>query len=82
VAGFDLPEQLLKGRPLQRPSRKSSVVEMLAQSNPAFRFLAGDIGLAGLALRIETVEILFETFVAVETFPSLSWQAWKGLVGS
>jgi hypothetical protein len=55
-------EQSPQGRALQRPARIPAVVVPLCERNPALGLLARDIGLACLALRVETVEILFEPF--------------------
>ena len=42
-------------------ARDPPVIIMIPQHLPAFMFLTGDIGFTGLTLRIERVEILFQT---------------------
>ena len=61
--GLDVGEQLLQGRALQRAAGEAAVVIALADGGPAFRLLAGDIGLAGLALGVEGVELHVEAFL-------------------
>ena len=57
----DVGEQALQARALQGSSRDSSVFVDGWQRHPALRFLARDIRGAGFSLRIEGVELLFET---------------------
>ena len=54
----------LQRRALQRRARDAAVVVAVGHQHPAFRLLAGDVGFAGLALRIERVELLLQTFLA------------------
>ena len=49
-------EQKLQGRAVERSARESSVIEPVGHERPALVGLALDIGLAGLALRVERVE--------------------------
>jgi hypothetical protein len=53
-------EQPLRRRALQRAPGEAAVIVGLADQRPAFRTLAGDIGLAGFALRVQRVELLLE----------------------
>ena len=59
--GIDVGEQALQARALQGSSREPRVLVDSWQQHPALRFLARDIRGAGLSLRIEGVELLFET---------------------
>ena len=54
-------EQALQARALQGSSREPRVLVDGWQQHPALRFLARDIRGAGFSLRIEGVELLFET---------------------
>jgi hypothetical protein len=58
--GFDVGQQPLQRRPFQRAARKAAIVVAVAQRPLALRLLAHDIGLAGLALGSEAVELLFQ----------------------
>ena len=59
--GIDVGEQALQARALQGSSREPRVLVDGWQQHPALRFLARDIRGAGFSLRIEGVELLFET---------------------
>ena len=59
-AGLDVGEQPLERRPLHRAAGEAAVVVEVAHGDPAGVLLARDVGLAGLALRIERVELLLE----------------------
>ena len=63
AAGVDLRHQALQRRALQVPSRDAAVVVTVGEQDPALVPLAPDEGLAGLALRIERVEVLLETLL-------------------
>ena len=67
---LDIPEQALQCGPLQRGAGDAAIVVAVRHQHPAFRALAGDIGLAGLALGIERVELhveaLFRGFARVD----------------
>ena len=52
-----------QGRALQRAAGDAAIIVVIADQHPAFGALAGDIGLAGLALGIEAVELLLEPFL-------------------
>ena len=56
-AGLDVGEQPLQGRALQGAAGEAAVVVAVADQHPALGLLAGDIGLAGLALGVEAVEL-------------------------
>ena len=56
-------KQPLQGGPLQRAAGDAAVVVAVADQHPALGPLAGDIGLAGLALGVEGVELLLEPFL-------------------
>ena len=47
---LDVGEQPLQPRPFQRGARDAAVIVLVAHQHPALRLLAGDLGLAGLAL--------------------------------
>ena len=57
---LDVGEQPLQRRPLHRGAGEPAVVVSRAQAHPALVPLAGDVGLAGLALRMQRVELLLE----------------------
>ena len=63
-ARLDVGEQPLQGRALQRAAGEAAVVVAVGNQHPAFLPLAGDVGLAGLALGIEAVELLLQPFLA------------------
>ena len=52
-AGLDVGEQPLQRRALQRAAGEAAVVVAVAHQHPALGALAGDVGLAGLALGVE-----------------------------
>src|SRR6516225_10011657 len=56
----DVGEQLLQSRPAHRRAGEPAVIIPRAQAHPAFVALADDEGLAGLALRLQRIEFLFE----------------------
>ena len=60
---LDVREQLLQGRALQTAAGEAAVIIALADGGPALGPLAGDIGLAGLALGVERVELHVEAFL-------------------
>ena len=60
---LDVGQQALQGGPLQRAAREAAVVVAVGHQKPALGLLAGDIGLAGLALGVERVELLLEAFL-------------------
>ena len=49
--------------PLQRAAGEAAVVVGLADQHPALGALAGDVGLAGLALGVQGVELLLQPFL-------------------
>ena len=61
---LDVGEQLLQAGAFQRAARDAAIVILIAHQHPAFGLLAGDIGLAGLPLGVEAVELLLEPFLA------------------
>ena len=64
AAGLDVGEQPLQRRAFQRRAGDAAVVVAVGHQHPAFGLLAGDVGLAGLALGIERVELLLQAFLA------------------
>ena len=67
--GIDVVEQALQARALQGSSRAPRVLVDGWQQRPALRLLARDIRGAGFSLRIEGVELLFETPSCAKTRP-------------
>ena len=65
----DVGEQALQARALQGSSREPRVLVDGWQQHPALRFLARDIRGTGLSLRIEGVELLFETLCLLFIHP-------------
>src|SRR4029079_9660283 len=63
LAPLEGGEEPLQGRTLQRAAREAAVVIAVRDEQPAFGFLAGDIGLAGLALGVEAVELHLEALL-------------------
>ena len=61
LAGRDIGEQLLEGRAVEIAAGIGGVVIMLGQQPPALRGLALDVGLAGLALGVERIELLIQS---------------------
>ena len=57
---LDVGEKALQPGPLQRSAGDAAVVIGGAHQHPAFGLLAGDVGLAGLALGVEAVELLLQ----------------------
>ena len=64
LAGFDICEQSLERRALQGAAGYAAVVIAVGDQHPAFRALAGDVGLAGLSLGVQRVELHVEAFLA------------------
>src|SRR6516165_2932911 len=56
----DVGEQPLQSRPTHRRAGEPAIIVPRAQAHPAFVALAADEGLAGLALRKQRIEFLFE----------------------
>src|SRR6516164_9128376 len=56
----DVGEQPLQSRPTHRHAGEPAVIITRTQAHPAFVALAGDEGLAGLALRLQRIEFLVE----------------------
>ena len=50
--------------PLQRAAGEAAIVVAVRHQHPALGALAGDVGLAGLALGVEAVELHVEPFLA------------------
>ena len=63
LAGLDVLQKPLEGRPLHRPAGQASVVIHVAKRDPSGMTLAHDIGLASLPLGVERIEFLIEAFV-------------------
>jgi hypothetical protein len=62
-AVLDIREEPLQGRAVQRAAGDAAVVIVIAHQRPALRALTGDVGLASLALGVETIELLLEAFL-------------------
>ncbi len=81
LAGPDLGEQRLQGRAVERGAREGAIVIVVGDQPPALVRLALDIGLAGLPLGIERVELQVE--VMVGRFAGVDRAAeqlsWRGL---
>ena len=60
LARLDVGQQALQGRALQGAAGEAAIVVAVGQQPPALVLLAGDVGLAGLALGIERVEVLLQ----------------------
>ena len=52
-AGLDVGQQPLQRRPLQGAAGEAAVVVAVGHQHPALGALAGDVGLAGVALGVE-----------------------------
>ena len=63
MPGLDVGEQPLKGGTLQCAAGDAAVVIHIGKRDPAFLFLADNIGLAGLALGVEGVELHLQPFL-------------------
>lgn len=61
--GGDVGEQTLEGRSLQGAAGEAAVVVHHRRGDPALGSLAGDIGLAGLPLGVEGVEVLLQSLL-------------------
>jgi hypothetical protein len=59
----DVCEQLLQSGPIHRRAGEPTVIISRPQADPAFMPLAVDEGLAGFALRLQRIELLFEPFL-------------------
>ena len=59
---LDIGEQALQRRALQGGAGDTAIVVTGGQHDPALVLLARDIGLAGLPLRLQRVEVLFKAF--------------------
>ena len=59
----NVSQQLLEAWPLHVAAREATIVVAFPQHQPAFRFLAGDVVLAGVALGVERIEVLLEPFI-------------------
>ena len=60
--GLDVGKQALQRRALQGGARDAAIVVTGGQRDPPLVLLAGDIGRAGLALGLQRVEVLLESF--------------------
>src|SRR3984957_1446032 len=59
----DVLKQLLQSGPIHRRAGEPTVIISRPQADPAFMPLAVDEGLAGFALRLQRIELLFEPFL-------------------
>jgi hypothetical protein len=62
ASGADIGEELLESGAIHVSAGVAAVVVAGGRQGPTFGTLAGDEGLGGFALRIERVELLFQTF--------------------
>src|SRR5207244_4310950 len=62
-ASPDVGEQALQRRPLHVATREPAIIVAGPGQYPALVTLAADVGLAGFALRLERIELLFEPFL-------------------
>ena len=62
-AGLDVGHQALQGRAFQRAAGEAAIVVAVGNQQPALGLLAGDVGLTGLALGVEAVELHVEPFL-------------------
>ena len=74
--GIDILQQLLQSRTVKIPAGEASVVIMFRDQGPAGMLLAFDECLAGLALRVERVELLIETLLG--RFASVNYATNRG----
>ena len=63
LAGANVAKEQLEGRAVHRPAGEAAVVIQCRQDRPAFVLLRENEGRAGLALRVERVEGLLQTFL-------------------
>jgi hypothetical protein len=63
LAGLDVLQKPLEGRPLHGPAGQASVVIHIGKRDPSGMTLAHDVGLARLPLGVERIEFLFEALV-------------------
>ncbi len=63
LPGLDIGEQLPERGAVQGAARDAAIVIGLCEDRPPFMTLAKDEGLAGLALGIQRVEVLFQPFL-------------------
>ena len=70
LAGPDIRQEPLQGRPFQGGPREGSIVIMVGDEPPAFGSLALDIGLTGLALGVERgereIEVMLRRLAGVD----------------
>ena len=62
-SGLNIGQQFLQRRPVHRPAGIAAVVVVIPDQSPALMRLALDVGLGGLPLGVEGVEVLFEPLV-------------------
>jgi len=60
-ARLDIGQQPVEPRSVHVPAGVAAVVVLVGKAPPALVSLAGDEGLAGLALRVQRVELLFQS---------------------
>ena len=75
-------QEPLESWPFHRCARETSVVIHFADEGPSFALLAGDESLAGFALGVERVEVLFQPFLAALAGIDRATQFWRGTVGA
>jgi hypothetical protein len=61
---FNVGEKAFEGRAIKRPTVHATIVVTVGNQDPAFPSLAGDIGLAGLSLGVQRVELHLQAFLA------------------
>ena len=62
-SGLDVGEQSLERRAVQGAAGDTAVVVPVTNRHPALGLLARDVGLTGLALGVERIELLLQAFL-------------------
>src|SRR5208283_5425232 len=63
LASANVVQQPLQRRAIHRAPGIGSIIVERGENRPTFVLLAGDVGLAGFALRIERIELLLEALL-------------------
>ena len=82
LARAHIRQEPLEGRPFHRRARETAVVIHLADKAPSFAFLAGDERLAGFALGVERVEVLFQPLLAALAGIDRATKFCRGTIGA
>ncbi len=59
---LDVRQQPLQAGALKRTTRNAAIVVLITQQRPTLGALAGNVGLASLALRVQAVEVAIQPF--------------------